>query len=110
MAAPIQSMPFLPLDGKSLITSPPSVLVKVILSVDSTAVVAKPPAVSIVATATSFDNSKAASSFDHSHSQATVHFNHNYSRQLRPQLQPQLPDLTAAKLPALNMLGLKKVG
>jgi hypothetical protein len=100
MAAPIQSMPFLPLDGKSLITYPPSVLVKVILSVDSTAVAAKPPAVLTAATATSFDNSKAASSFDFCHSQATVGFNHNYSRQVRPQLQPQLPALTAAKLPA----------
>jgi len=63
-------------------------------------VAAKPPAVLTAATATSFDNSKTTSSFDHSHSQATVRFDHDCSRQLRPQLQPQLPALTAAKLPA----------
>jgi len=96
MAAPIESMPFLPMDGKSLIAYPPSVLVKVMLSA------AKPPAVSTTATATSFDNSKATSSFDRSHSQATVCFNHNYSRQFRPQLQPQLSASTAAKLPAAS--------
>jgi hypothetical protein len=99
MATPIQSMPFLPLDGKSLITYPPSVLVKVILSVDSsrqqfrlqpqppalttvrlpvalTIVTAKPLSALITTTAASFDRS----------------CSHSYQLRLQPSYQQIQPN------------------
>jgi hypothetical protein len=92
----IKSKPFL--HGRESFDHLP-LLVKVILPAASTTATAKLPAVSTAAMATSFDHSQVTSSFDRSHNQATSSFDHNYSHQLRPQLQPQPPALTAAKLP-----------